>query len=832
MPTTQTLIRVFVASPSDVGDERSALKRVIDEINQTVGDIDSVRLDLVNWETHARPGFGEDAQDVINRQIGDNYDVFLGIMWGRFGSPTRRAESGTEEEFERALTRWKAAPDSVEIMFYFKDAAIARKAIEPEQIKSVDAFKRRIGVRGLYEEFTSTPDFETKARVHLTKSIQEWKQKAARDSGTLGSPATPSTSAPAGVLSDVTTAEEKEEEPPVGHSNSVDVGASVGADGRFPTTGDHVAMTTAVAAAVFAAMVIGMDVDGVEPPVAGDQGERVQRDEGHRGGRIPTPFAAPLDSGTGTAAGGPPRAVDGRDPHDLDGGVGDRPGEVVEVRVPPDDFGSTARTSGTSEPDRREFRNSWGMEFVRMSPGTFTMGSPEAQPDRRPDETQHRVTISEAFYLAKYEVTRGQWEAVMGRDPLSYKADDCSECPVGNVDWDEIQEFILRLNLGQSGPYRLPTEAEWEYAARAGTQTAYGFGDEPIALGAYGWYDLNSRGLMNPVGQKRPNEWGLYDIHGSVWELVSDWHGPYPQDPVTDPKGPSTGTQRVRRGGSHSDNASFCRTAYRGAFGPFACENCGFRLARAMSFENSVGMEFVQIEPGTFPMGSPPDEADREATRGGHYGYEALHPVTLSEPFFLGRYEVTQAQWEAVMQGNPSTYVACGGDCPVETVFWEDVQDFIRRLNEREGTDAYRLPTEAEWEYAARAGTETAYHFGDDVSLLCQYANFGDLTYFGEHPYYCADGVGGSTAPVGSYQPNDWGLHDMHGNVEEWVADRYGPYPPILIVDPQGPGAGEFRLRRGGSWADHASSCRAASRHYVRGQTGSTVGFRLAKTIR
>ena len=345
-------------------------------------------------------------------------------------------------------------------------------------------------------------------------------------------------------------------------------------------------------------------------------------------------------------------------------------------------------------------------------------------------------------------------------------------------------------------------------------------------------FDRNGRGRVNPVGGKDPNDWGLYDMHGNVWEVVADWYGTYSSDPVTDPQGPSTGTRRIQRGGSSADISVFLRAAYRNGFGFSSCGICGFRVVRSMTFANSVGMEFVQIDPGTFWMGSPVDEENGEATRGGFYGDEALHLVTISKPFYLGKYEVTQGQWEAIMGDNPSYNADCGADCPVEAVFWEGVQEFIRRLNEREGTTAYRLPTEAEWEYAARAGTQTTYHFGDDYSELCQFANFGDATYRGGDSDYCSDGVGEGTARVGSYQANGWGVHDMHGNVEEWVADWYGAYPTIPVTDPHGLTVGAFRIRRGGSWADHPWSCRAASRYYIMGgQTDGTIGFRLAKTI-
>lgn len=178
MPKNQTLLQVFVASPGDVAEEREILESVIDEINQTSAKISNIRLELIKWETHSRPGFGEDAQDVINQQIGDDYDIFLGIMWGRFGSPTQRAGSGTEEEFDRALARWKASPGSVEIMFYFKNAGIPPNEIEPEQLAKVQAFKDRISSEGgLYHESEDAEQFRTKVRGDLNGVIQDWRGK-------------------------------------------------------------------------------------------------------------------------------------------------------------------------------------------------------------------------------------------------------------------------------------------------------------------------------------------------------------------------------------------------------------------------------------------------------------------------------------------------------------------------------------------------------------------------------------------------------------------------------------------------------------------------------
>jgi len=172
---THTILEVFIASPGDVAAERKVLEDVVSEFNLTWGDKQKVRLELVKWETHSRPSFGEDAQDVINKQVGDSYDIFLGIMWGRFGTPTARAESGTEEEFARAHQRLRDG-DNVQIMFYFKDAGIPPSQLDGEQIVKVQAFQKQIADEfgGLYQQFETTEEFQTKARIHLSKVVQDW----------------------------------------------------------------------------------------------------------------------------------------------------------------------------------------------------------------------------------------------------------------------------------------------------------------------------------------------------------------------------------------------------------------------------------------------------------------------------------------------------------------------------------------------------------------------------------------------------------------------------------------------------------------------------------
>lgn len=222
--------------------------------------------------------------------------------------------------------------------------------------------------------------------------------------------------------------------------------------------------------------------------------------------------------------------------------------------------------------------NSIGMEFVLIPAGTFRMGSPDGEPDERP---VHPVTISQPFYIGIHEVTQAQWQALMGKNPSLFQ--DSLNQPVEQVSWEDTQAFLKALNAKEGGTlYRLPTEAEWEYAARAGSTTAYSFGDDPARLHQYAWYLANSGRRPHPVGQLRPNAWGLYDVHGNVWEWVQDWYGRYKPGPVTDPQGPDVGTHRVRRGGGWNNAAVICRSANRYSVVGFRDDFLGFRVVREM----------------------------------------------------------------------------------------------------------------------------------------------------------------------------------------------------------------------------------------------------------
>ena len=230
------------------------------------------------------------------------------------------------------------------------------------------------------------------------------------------------------------------------------------------------------------------------------------------------------------------------------------------------------------------YTNSLGQTFVLLSAGTFTMGSPSDELGRDSGETQHQVTLTKSFYMMTAEVTQAQWEAVMGSNPSSFSG--CSNCPVEMVSWNDVQDYIVQMNLKDEGIYSLPTEAQWEYAARAGSTTAFanggitetGCGYDPN-LDAIGWYCYNSDYEPHPVAGKAANAWGLYDMSGNVFEWCQDWFGSYSSSAVTDPTGPSSGSFRMIRGGSWDFIAKYSRSAFRIARDPDdSYSYLGFRL--------------------------------------------------------------------------------------------------------------------------------------------------------------------------------------------------------------------------------------------------------------
>ena len=239
-----------------------------------------------------------------------------------------------------------------------------------------------------------------------------------------------------------------------------------------------------------------------------------------------------------------------------------------------------------SEPKKKEERDQVftvdGVSFkmIRVEGGSFMMGSPDNNPDAYDDEKPlHEVTLSD-YYIGETQVTQALWKAVMGKNPSRFKGDNN---PIEEVSWTDCQEFINKLNTKTGRTFRLPTEAEWEYAARGGNKSR---GDKYAGsdnIDEVAWYGNNSERVTHPVKQKKANELGLYDMSGNVWEWCQDWFGRYGSGKETDPMGSSESSYRVLRGGSWSDGAQSCRVAYRVAYrdygAPDSRNRIGFRLA-------------------------------------------------------------------------------------------------------------------------------------------------------------------------------------------------------------------------------------------------------------
>ena len=237
-----------------------------------------------------------------------------------------------------------------------------------------------------------------------------------------------------------------------------------------------------------------------------------------------------------------------------------------------------------------------------------------------------------------------------------------------------------------------------------------------------------------------------------------------------------------------------------------------------------TGITFVLVKSGTFLMGIPDSEKIRDEDA-------PQHQVTLSNDFYIGKYEVTQRQWETVMGENPSQFEDCP-DCPVENVNYFEIQEFIRRLNQQSNSKKgkklhFRLPSEAEWEYACRAGTATAFTFGENLST-------DQANYDGNYPYrqFGKGEYREKTALVGSFPPNAWGIHDMHGNVWEWCRDWYCEYPDSAVRDPLGQCSDGRKVIRGGSWYFNAESARSGRRYTHHPEDrGPSLGFRLVCVV-
>ena len=558
--------------------------------------------------------------------------------------------------------------------------------------------------------------------------------------------------------------------------------------------------------------------------------------------------------------------------------------------------------------------NSIGMTMVLLPPGEYTMGRTEEQFDKVLEEAKkaglepaqvavwemlmmpaHQVRITKPFYLGATEVTVGQFrrfcedsgyetEAERGlnggvpykgsrpictwRKPMVWiNLQQKDDEPVLNLCWNDCVEFCKWLSEKEGVEYCLPTEAEWEYACRAGTTTAWSFGnfEDFDRLGhEYMFVSEPPQGKHDrpsSVAQKKPNAFGLYDMHGNVWEYVADWwhQFTYKNSPVNDPTGPPEQSEkgdmrRIIRAGSFDWDRWGAQSVYRMRITQRSTQHPhqGFRAAMrikgvkgvpqaadlyeerrkntidpgpqkvdtsaadkhpkefSIDLPGGTKMDFVLIPPGSFLMGSSKGSGEETP----------VHRVVISKPFYMAKHEVTQSQWEAAMGKHKWLMELTEGDNEMRgptkamnVLSWNDCQSLILKLKEMVPGQAFALPTEAQWEYACRAGSTAEFHFGDDESQLGEYAWYeGNMNWPGK------PGFRGKAFyhDVGRMKPNAWGLYDMHGGVWEWCADYYDKdyYVNSPLVDPTGPESGRFRTLRGGSWFRYAKYCRTAYRRF------------------
>ncbi len=510
-------------------------------------------------------------------------------------------------------------------------------------------------------------------------------------------------------------------------------------------------------------------------------------------------------------------------------------------------------------------------EMVPVEGGTFTMGATEGQERFHSsygglNYPTHEVTLSD-YHIGKYEVTQQLWEYVMtysgtcadgsamnaysggtwlgSYNPSNYpKYGKGDSYPAYYVSYDDIVDiFLPRLNKITGKEYRLPTNAEWEFAARGGNMSQgykySGSNDADVVA----WYFDNSGKTTHEVGTKMPNELGIYDMSGNVQEWCYDRFEEYNSLEQTNPTGPISGTElRVIRNGDFANRDDCLQVSVRFVGRPESRQlNLGFRLALGDAvivppsqpedefaefphFNELPYTEMVSVEGGTFIMGATAEQEPLTPSYVVNSKDDRLptHEVTISD-YQIGKYEVTQQLWRYVMlysgtcadgstmsayRGGvwlgyniPSSSFGKGNYYPAYFVSYNDIVDvFLPRLNKITGK-TYRLPTEAEWEYAARGGNKSKgykYSGSDDLNEVAWY-----------------DGNSGKTThEVGTKKPNELGIYDMSGNVWEWCSDWYGKYSSSAQTNPTGPATGSDHLMRGGNWGCPESSCFVSHRKY------------------
>ena len=563
------------------------------------------------------------------------------------------------------------------------------------------------------------------------------------------------------------------------------------------------------------------------------------------------------------------------------------------------------------------------MHWVEIPAGTYWMGCSPGNTEQDPDTfPRHRVEVA-AFEMMQFEVTQAQYETVTGINPSYYGPNgegslSDPSCPVEMVTVQNARDFCAAIGG------RLPSEAEWEYAARAGTTSIYGCGDDVDCLDSIAWYGP-SAAKPQPVGTKTRGGFDLYDMQGNVYEFVEDClHHTYDAAPETGEAWTincSVNKVVIRGGSVTNDYIHLMLSDRSGVDYDHSNKSIGFRCARDIQGEDDdrdgvsdtidncpymknpdqvdhdgdgvgdVCDGWVNVKHGTFWMGSPNGEdpcplpsgdcteeigRDTDETLD-----ETLHEVTLTYDYAIMDHEVTQEEWQAVIGNNPSYFgpnadgTNCGEECPVERVNWYDALTFANELSEQAGLSpcyilsdctgtvgsgciasefdcntrysctvslnnvlkpqdcsGYRLPTEAEWEHAVRAGSRTGFYPspGQDGSISDVFVdlNLDEIAW-----YYNNSSEVISSHEIKLLEPNAWGLYDMLGNVREWVWDKYCADYTGYGMDPNASSCeGQVPVAKGGEWSKQASYIRSAMRmaNYAMTNGGKLIGFRLVRT--